>query len=59
MKFTDSDFLNATHDSCPNFGVNLSRSVPVRVEDYEAYYKKQRADSNCGFAEEFEVTLNI
>nr|XP_033491214.1 receptor-type tyrosine-protein phosphatase eta isoform X7 [Epinephelus lanceolatus] len=29
-------------------------SVPVRVEDYEAYYKKQRADSNCGFAEEFE-----
>uniref|UniRef100_A0A8D3AB96 protein-tyrosine-phosphatase n=2 Tax=Scophthalmus maximus TaxID=52904 RepID=A0A8D3AB96_SCOMX len=26
----------------------------VRVEDYEAYYKKKRADSNCGFAEEFE-----
>ncbi|XP_055365802.1 receptor-type tyrosine-protein phosphatase eta [Betta splendens] len=32
----------------------LSRSVPVRVEDYEAYYKKQKADSNCGFATEFE-----
>ncbi|XP_064786416.1 receptor-type tyrosine-protein phosphatase eta isoform X3 [Oncorhynchus masou masou] len=31
-----------------------SRTVVVRVEDYEAYYKKQRADSNCGFAEEFE-----
>ncbi|XP_029951415.1 receptor-type tyrosine-protein phosphatase beta isoform X5 [Salarias fasciatus] len=29
-------------------------SVPVRVEDYEAYFRKQRADSNCGFAEEFE-----
>ncbi|KAK6309243.1 hypothetical protein J4Q44_G00207060 [Coregonus suidteri] len=29
-------------------------SVAVRVEDYEAYYKRQRADSNCGFAEEFE-----
>ncbi|GLD60175.1 receptor-type tyrosine-protein phosphatase eta-like isoform X4 [Lates japonicus] len=29
-------------------------SVAVRVEDYEAYYKKQKADSNCGFAEEFE-----
>ncbi|XP_029607466.1 titin isoform X6 [Salmo trutta] len=29
-------------------------SVPVRVEDYEAYYKRQKADSNCGFAEEFE-----
>uniref|UniRef100_A0A3Q3E9H5 protein-tyrosine-phosphatase n=1 Tax=Labrus bergylta TaxID=56723 RepID=A0A3Q3E9H5_9LABR len=24
------------------------------VEDFEAYYKKQTADSNCGFAEEFE-----
>ncbi|KAK5867686.1 hypothetical protein PBY51_012153 [Eleginops maclovinus] len=30
------------------------RSVAVRVEDYEDYYKKQKADSNCGFAEEFE-----
>ncbi|KAE8296483.1 Receptor-type tyrosine-protein phosphatase eta [Larimichthys crocea] len=29
-------------------------SVAVRVEDYEAYYKKQKADSSCGFAEEFE-----
>ncbi|KAI3371524.1 hypothetical protein L3Q82_024105, partial [Scortum barcoo] len=35
-------------------GVHLSRSVAVRVEDYEAYYRKQKADSNCGFAEEFE-----
>uniref|UniRef100_A0A3P9LZI6 protein-tyrosine-phosphatase n=2 Tax=Oryzias latipes TaxID=8090 RepID=A0A3P9LZI6_ORYLA len=23
--------------------------------DFEAYYQKQKADSNCGFAEEFEV----
>ncbi|XP_035376286.1 receptor-type tyrosine-protein phosphatase eta isoform X4 [Electrophorus electricus] len=29
-------------------------SIPVRVEDYEAYFKKQQADSNCGFAEEYE-----
>lgn len=31
------------------------------MEDYELYYKKQKADSNCGFAEEFEVRhkLNI
>lgn len=28
--------------------------MAVSVEDFEAYYKKQRADSNCGFAEEFE-----
>ncbi|XP_035593729.2 receptor-type tyrosine-protein phosphatase eta [Oncorhynchus keta] len=34
--------------------VSMSRSVAVRVEDYEAYYKRQKADSNCGFAEEFE-----
>ena len=33
----------------------MSSSVAVKVEDYEAYYKKQKADSNCGFAEEFEV----
>uniref|UniRef100_A0A3Q3EI83 protein-tyrosine-phosphatase n=1 Tax=Kryptolebias marmoratus TaxID=37003 RepID=A0A3Q3EI83_KRYMA len=24
------------------------------VEDFETYYRKQKADSNCGFAEEFE-----
>ncbi|KAM9753688.1 receptor-type tyrosine-protein phosphatase eta [Menidia menidia] len=29
-------------------------SAAVRVEDYEVYYRKQKADSNCGFAEEFE-----
>ncbi|KAM3608811.1 uncharacterized protein V6R79_005192 [Siganus canaliculatus] len=34
--------------------IHSMRSVAVRVEDYEAYYRKQKADSNCGFAEEFE-----
>ncbi|KAK1788582.1 hypothetical protein P4O66_002659 [Electrophorus voltai] len=34
--------------------VNTLSSIPVRVEDYEAYFKKQQADSNCGFAEEYE-----
>ncbi|KAI1903977.1 hypothetical protein AGOR_G00000950 [Albula goreensis] len=29
-------------------------SIPIQVEEYEEYYKKQRADSNCGFAEEYE-----
>uniref|UniRef100_UPI003AACB5E9 receptor-type tyrosine-protein phosphatase eta n=1 Tax=Centroberyx gerrardi TaxID=166262 RepID=UPI003AACB5E9 len=29
-------------------------NLAVTVEDYEAYYRKQKADSNCGFAEEFE-----
>ncbi|MCV4567062.1 hypothetical protein OFB72_31370, partial [Escherichia coli] len=26
----------------------------IRVENFEAYFKKQQADSNCGFAEEYE-----
>lgn len=25
------------------------------MENFEAYFKKQQADSNCGFAEEYEV----
>lgn len=33
--------------------------MEVRTEDYEQYYKKQRADSNCGFAEEFEVQHSL
>lgn len=38
---------------------SASRSVEVRTEDYEQYYKKQTADSNCGFAEEFEVQHKV
>ncbi|XP_070813531.1 receptor-type tyrosine-protein phosphatase eta-like [Pituophis catenifer annectens] len=26
----------------------------LKVENYESYFKKQKADSNCGFAEEYE-----
>ncbi|KAJ4938008.1 hypothetical protein JOQ06_002635, partial [Pogonophryne albipinna] len=36
------------------FSMRAKVSLAVRVEDFEAYYKKQKADSNCGFAEEFE-----
>uniref|UniRef100_A0A3B3XAX1 protein-tyrosine-phosphatase n=1 Tax=Poecilia mexicana TaxID=48701 RepID=A0A3B3XAX1_9TELE len=61
----DSGKINATKSVCSvsnlsvtdsvNFGfIKLHRSVAVRVEDFEAYYKKQKADSSCGFAEEFE-----
>ncbi|CAN9498789.1 unnamed protein product [Ophioblennius macclurei] len=38
----------------PEIQIQSLRNAPVRVEDYEAYFRKQRADSNCGFAEEFE-----
>ncbi|KAK6472686.1 receptor-type tyrosine-protein phosphatase eta-like [Huso huso] len=34
--------------------IRLCSSHPVKVEDYETYYKKQHANSDCGFAEEFE-----
>nr|XP_036874707.1 receptor-type tyrosine-protein phosphatase eta isoform X2 [Manis javanica] len=30
------------------------KSKLVKVENFEAYFKKQQADSNCGFAEEYE-----
>ncbi|XP_023384562.1 receptor-type tyrosine-protein phosphatase eta [Pteropus vampyrus] len=38
----------------PNTWLCFLRSKLIRVENFEAYFKKQRADSNCGFAEEYE-----
>uniref|UniRef100_A0A8C0ES60 Receptor-type tyrosine-protein phosphatase eta n=1 Tax=Bubo bubo TaxID=30461 RepID=A0A8C0ES60_BUBBB len=29
-------------------------SKMIKVENFESYFKKQQADSNCGFAEEYE-----
>lgn len=29
----------------------------IKVENFESYFKKQQADSNCGFAEEYEVCV--
>ncbi|MBN3300850.1 PTPRJ phosphatase, partial [Amia calva] len=43
----------AVQKSC-DVPLDSMSSLPIRVEDYEGYYKKQRADSSCGFAEEFE-----
>ncbi|XP_016092717.1 receptor-type tyrosine-protein phosphatase eta-like [Sinocyclocheilus grahami] len=40
--------------SVPIHSIRNKVSDPIKVEDYEAYYKRQRADSFCGFAEEFE-----
>ncbi|XP_052005244.1 receptor-type tyrosine-protein phosphatase eta [Xyrauchen texanus] len=40
--------------SVPIHSLRNKVSDPIKVEDYEAYYKRQRADSFCGFAEEFE-----
>ncbi|XP_073715202.1 receptor-type tyrosine-protein phosphatase eta isoform X2 [Misgurnus anguillicaudatus] len=41
-------------DDSSSVPIHSIRSNPIKVEDYEAYYKRQRADSFCGFAEEFE-----
>ncbi|NWY58711.1 PTPRJ phosphatase, partial [Chionis minor] len=30
------------------------KSKMIKVESFESYFKKQQADSNCGFAEEYE-----
>ncbi|XP_042302974.1 receptor-type tyrosine-protein phosphatase eta isoform X2 [Sceloporus undulatus] len=30
------------------------KSKLIKVENFEPYFKKQKADSNCGFAEEYE-----
>ncbi|XP_061466168.1 receptor-type tyrosine-protein phosphatase eta [Rhineura floridana] len=34
--------------------IEPKKSKLVKVENYESYFKKQKADSNCGFAEEYE-----
>ncbi|KAM9149381.1 receptor-type tyrosine-protein phosphatase eta [Pangshura tecta] len=35
------------------------RSKPIKVENFESYFKKQQADSNCGFAEEYEELRSV
>ncbi|XP_054246540.1 receptor-type tyrosine-protein phosphatase eta, partial [Indicator indicator] len=34
--------------------IKIKKSKLVKVENFESYFKKQQADSNCGFAEEYE-----
>ncbi|XP_048118160.1 receptor-type tyrosine-protein phosphatase eta-like isoform X1 [Alosa alosa] len=38
----------------PIHSIRNKVSEPIKVEDYEAHYRRQRADSFCGFAQEFE-----
>ncbi|XP_030649300.1 receptor-type tyrosine-protein phosphatase eta [Chanos chanos] len=38
----------------PIHSIRAKVSQPIKVEHYESHYLKQRADSFCGFAEEFE-----
>ncbi|XP_062432311.1 receptor-type tyrosine-protein phosphatase eta [Rhea pennata] len=34
--------------------IKVKKSKLIKVENFESYFKKQQADSNCGFAEEYE-----
>ncbi|XP_036883836.1 receptor-type tyrosine-protein phosphatase eta [Sturnira hondurensis] len=45
---------DAKHNDLPFSQIKPKKSKLVRVENFEAYFKKQQADSNCGFAEEYE-----
>ncbi|XP_063044344.1 receptor-type tyrosine-protein phosphatase eta [Engraulis encrasicolus] len=49
-------------DATPGVPIHSIRnkvSEPIKVEDYEAHYRRQRADSFCGFAEEFEDLKSV
>ncbi|NWU94961.1 PTPRJ phosphatase, partial [Upupa epops] len=35
------------------------KSKMLKVENFESYFKKQQADSNCGFAEEYEELKSV
>ncbi|XP_035250930.1 receptor-type tyrosine-protein phosphatase eta-like isoform X10 [Anguilla anguilla] len=43
-----------TPSDIPIESMRAKVGAPVRVEDYEAYHRRQSANSNCGFAEEYE-----
>ncbi|TEA34055.1 hypothetical protein DBR06_SOUSAS2310165, partial [Sousa chinensis] len=54
-RYSDAVFLPQDPDA-KNNDVSFSqiKSKLIKVENFEAYFKKQQADSNCGFAEEYE-----
>ncbi|RXN14130.1 receptor-type tyrosine- phosphatase eta-like protein [Labeo rohita] len=39
--------------------ISFSNNVALRIEDYEKYFKRKHADSNCGFAEEYEDLKSV
>ncbi|XP_057605744.1 receptor-type tyrosine-protein phosphatase eta [Hippopotamus amphibius kiboko] len=52
-------FWRKKRKDAKNNDVSFSQIKPkktklIKVENFEAYFKKQQADSNCGFAEEYE-----
>ncbi|XP_037755593.1 receptor-type tyrosine-protein phosphatase eta isoform X2 [Chelonia mydas] len=39
--------------------IRPKKSNTIKVESFESYFKKQQADSNCGFAEEYEELRSV
>ncbi|XP_043372321.1 receptor-type tyrosine-protein phosphatase eta isoform X2 [Dermochelys coriacea] len=39
--------------------IRPKKSNSIKVESFESYFKKQQADSNCGFAEEYEELRSV
>ncbi|XP_016085817.1 receptor-type tyrosine-protein phosphatase eta-like [Sinocyclocheilus grahami] len=51
-----------TKKQCPDIPVHTISNkinVALRIEDYEEYFKQKHADSNCGFAEEYEELKTV
>ncbi|XP_073687768.1 receptor-type tyrosine-protein phosphatase eta-like [Garra rufa] len=48
-----------TKKQSPDIPVHTISNVALRIEDYEEYFKRKHADSNCGFAEEYEELKTV
>ncbi|XP_016413197.1 receptor-type tyrosine-protein phosphatase eta-like isoform X8 [Sinocyclocheilus rhinocerous] len=51
-----------TKKQCPDIPVHTISdkiNIALRIEDYEEYFKRKHADSNCGFAEEYEELKTV
>ncbi|KAK9952588.1 hypothetical protein ABG768_018417, partial [Culter alburnus] len=44
---------------CPDFPLHIISKIASRIEDYEDYFIRNHADSNCGFAKEYEELKSV
>nr|XP_048710498.1 receptor-type tyrosine-protein phosphatase eta [Caretta caretta] len=47
------------NNELPFSPIRPKKSNTIKVESFESYFKKQQADSNCGFAEEYEELRSV
>ncbi|KAL1247798.1 hypothetical protein QQF64_023174 [Cirrhinus molitorella] len=48
-----------TKKQSPDIPVHPISNIALRIEDYEEYFRRKHADSNCGFAEEYEELKTV